>query len=100
FQRVIPGFVRQSGCPEGNGTGGPGDTIKSKTDGNLHTHKEGSLSMAQAGKDRGGSQVFIINEPQPQLNGDNTVFGQVTSGIEHAKSMQNGDQIEKIVIED
>ncbi len=100
FHRVIPGFVSQGGCPVGNGTGNAGYTINCETEGNPHKHAEGSLSMAHAGKDTGSSQFFVVHEPQPHLDGVHTVFGQVTSGIEHAKSMQNGDQIEKIVVED
>ncbi len=99
FHRVIPGFVSQGGCPHGTGTGGPGYTIKCETEGNPHKHVEGALSMAHAGKDTGGSQFFIVHEPQPHLDGVHTVFGQVTSGIEHAKSMSNGDVIKEIVIE-
>ncbi|HLR42133.1 MAG TPA: peptidylprolyl isomerase [Pseudogracilibacillus sp.] len=100
FHRVIPGFVSQGGCPVGNGTGGPGYTIKCETEGNPHKHVEGSLSMAHAGKDTGGSQFFIVHEPQPHLDGVHTVFGQVTSGIEFAKNMQNGDGIKEIVVND
>ncbi|MEJ8776836.1 peptidylprolyl isomerase [Pseudogracilibacillus sp. ICA-222130] len=100
FHRVIPGFVSQGGCPNGNGTGGPGYTIKCETEGNPHKHVEGALSMAHAGRDTGGSQFFIVHEPQPHLDGVHTVFGQVTSGIEFAKNMQNGDVMQKIVIND
>jgi len=100
FHRVIPGFVSQGGCPVGNGTGGPGYTIKCETEGNPHKHVEGSLSMAHAGKDTGGSQFFIVHDPQPHLDGVHTVFGQVTSGIEFAKNMQNGDGIKEIVVND
>jgi len=100
FHRVIPGFVSQGGCPEGNGTGSAGYTIKCETEGNPHKHVEGSLSMAHAGKDTGSSQFFVVHEPQPHLDGVHTVFGQVTSGVEHAKSMQNGDQIEQIVVKE
>lgn len=99
FHRVIPGFVSQGGCPAGNGTGGPGYTIPCETANNPHTHVEGALSMAHAGPNTGGSQFFIVHEPQPHLDGVHTVFGQVTSGIEHAKAMQNGDVIEKVVID-
>src|SRR5699024_8607851 len=91
--RVIPGFVSQGGCPAGNGTGSAGYIIKCETEGNPHKHAEGSLSMAHAGKDTGSCQFFIVHEPQPHLDGVHTVFGQVTSGIEHAKSMQNGDKM-------
>ncbi len=77
FHRVIPGFVAQGGCPQGTGVGGPGYTIKCETAGNPHKHVAGALSMAHAGKDTGGSQFFIVHEPQPHLDGVHTVFGQV-----------------------
>lgn len=98
FHRVIPGFVSQGGDPNGNGTGGPGYTIKCETVGNPHKHVEGSLSMAHAGKDTGGSQFFIVHDPQPHLNGVHTVFGKVTSGIPAVKAMKNGDVMEKVEI--
>ncbi|KML40766.1 MULTISPECIES: peptidylprolyl isomerase [Bacillales] len=98
FHRVIPGFVSQGGCPNGTGTGGPGYTIKCETEGNPHKHVEGSLSMAHAGRDTGGSQFFIVHEPQPHLNGVHTVFGKVTSGMEAVKAMRNGDVMEKVEI--
>lgn len=100
FHRVIPGFVSQGGCPQGTGTGGPGYTIKCETEGNPHKHEAGALSMAHAGKDTGGSQFFIVHDPQPHLNGVHTVFGKVTSGLEAAKAMRNGDVMEKVVVED
>ena len=100
FHRVIPGFVSQGGCPHGTGTGGPGYTIKCETEGNPHKHVAGSLSMAHAGKDTGGSQFFIVHDPQPHLDGVHTVFGKVTSGLETARAMTNGDVMEKVVIED
>lgn len=77
FHRVIPGFVAQGGDPTGTGMGGPGYTIKCETEGNPHKHVAGSLSMAHAGKDTGGSQFFLVHEPQPHLDGVHTVFGQV-----------------------
>src|SRR5690625_4899452 len=61
FHRVIDGFVSQSGCPIGNGTGGSGTTMKCETDGNPHKHVESSLSMVHAGKDTGSSQFFIVH---------------------------------------
>ncbi|WP_421378422.1 peptidylprolyl isomerase [Bacillus salacetis] len=100
FHRVIPGFVSQGGCPNGTGTGGPGYTIPCETEGNPHKHEAGSLSMAHAGKDTGGSQFFIVHEPQPHLNGVHTVFGKVTSGLETARSLRNGDVMQKVVVED
>lgn len=100
FHRVIPGFVSQGGCPRGDGTGNAGYTIKCETEGNPHKHVEGAISMAHAGKDTGSCQFFIVHEPQPHLDGVHTVFGQVTSGIEHAKNMTNGDVIKEIVVFD
>lgn len=96
FHRVIPGFVSQGGCPIGNGTGSSGTTIKCETEGNPHKHIEGSLSMAHAGKDTGSSQFFVVHEQQPHLDGVHTVFGQVTAGIEFAKSMSGGEVIKEI----
>ncbi|MGD6857232.1 peptidylprolyl isomerase [Bacillus infantis] len=98
FHRVIPGFVSQGGCPNGTGTGGPGYTINCETEGNSHKHEAGSLSMAHAGKNTGGSQFFIVHDPQPHLNGVHTVFGKVTSGLEAAKAMKNGDIMEKVEV--
>ncbi|WP_316569988.1 peptidylprolyl isomerase [Neobacillus sp. YIM B06451] len=98
FHRVIPGFVSQGGCPHGTGTGGPGYTIKCETEGNPHKHVAGALSMAHAGRDTGGSQFFIVHDPQPHLDGVHTVFGKVTSGLETARSMRNGDVMEKVEV--
>lgn len=100
FHRVIPGFVSQGGDPNGNGTGGPGYTIKCETEGNPHQHERGSLSMAHAGKDTGGSQFFIVHDPQPHLNGVHTVFGKVTSGIEAVLDMEQGQGMEKVEVFD
>ncbi|WP_313799339.1 peptidylprolyl isomerase [Cytobacillus sp.] len=98
FHRVIPGFVSQGGCPNGTGTGGPGYTINCETEGNPHKHEVGSLSMAHAGRNTGGSQFFIVHEPQPHLNGVHTVFGKVTSGMDTVKAMTNGDVMEKVEV--
>jgi peptidyl-prolyl cis-trans isomerase B (cyclophilin B) len=100
FHRVIPGFVSQGGCPNGLGNGGPGYTIKCETVGNPHRHIPGALSMAHAGKDTGGSQFFIVHEAQPHLNGVHTVFGQVTSGLETAVGMRNGDIMTEVKVFD
>lgn len=98
FHRVIPGFVAQGGCPEGRGTGGPGYSIKCETQGNPHKHERGSLSMAHAGKDTGGSQFFIVYEPQPHLNGVHTVFGKVVEGMELVDSIKQGDKMKEVKI--
>ena len=70
FHRVIPNFMIQGGCPHGTGTGGPGYKIKCEI--NDNKHQAGSLSMAHAGKDTGGSQFFICHEAQPHLDGIHT----------------------------
>lgn len=98
FHRVIPGFVAQGGCPTGNGTGGPGYTIKCETEGNPHKHVPGSLSMAHAGKDTGGSQFFIVHEAQPHLDGRHTVFGQVIEGMDTVLRIQQGDTMQEVKV--
>lgn len=100
FHRVIPNFVIQGGCPRGDGTGGPGYTIKCETAGNPHRHVRGSLSMAHAGKDTGGSQFFICHSPQPHLDGQHTVFGQVTSSLDIVDQIRQGDHMTKVRVED
>lgn len=96
FHRVIPGFVAQGGDPTGTGMGGPGYTIKCETEGNPYKHVAGALSMAHAGKDTGGSQFFIVHEPQPHLDGVHTVFGQVIEGMDTVLSIQQGDAMKKV----
>lgn len=98
FHRVIPGFVAQGGCPNGNGTGGPGYTIPCETKGNPHKHLRGSLSMAHRGPNTGGSQFFIVYEPQPHLDGMHTVFGQVSQGMDVVDNIEQGDTMTKVTI--
>jgi peptidyl-prolyl cis-trans isomerase B (cyclophilin B) len=100
FHRVIPDFVIQGGCPLGNGTGGPGFKIKCETAGKRQVHKAGSLSMAHAGKDTGGSQFFVCHSPQPHLDRKHTVFGQVVSGLDVVMKIQAGDRMNKVWIEE
>jgi len=100
FHRVIPDFMIQGGCPLGNGTGGPGYKIKCETQGKRQVHKAGSLSMAHAGKDTGGSQFFICHSPQPHLDRKHTVFGQVISGMDVVDKVQVGDRMTKVWIEE
>ena len=99
FHRVIPGFMAQGGCPntrDGSsgtpGTGGPGYKIKCEINDNKHV--TGSLSMAHAGKDTGGSQFFIVYEPQPHLDGVHTVFGK-TNNMDVVLKLKNGSKIIK-----
>ena len=103
FHRVIRDFMIQGGDPlsrdPGNprvGTGGPGYKIKCETDRNTHKHVAGTLSMAHAGKDTGGSQFFICHGPQRHLDGVHTVFGQVTSGMDVVNAIRKGDLITSI----
>lgn len=100
FHRIIPGFVSQGGDPTGTGRGGSGTNIKCETVGNPHKHIAGSLSMAHAGKDTGSSQFFIVHEPQSHLNGVHTVFGQVTSGLQTALNMKQGDKMTEVRVFD
>jgi peptidyl-prolyl cis-trans isomerase B (cyclophilin B) len=99
FHRVIDRFMIQGGCPNGAGTGGPGYQIKCETDGNRQKHVRGTLSMAHAGKDTGGSQFFICHAPQPHLDRKHTVFGQVISGIEVVDKIRKGDRMNRVWIE-
>lgn len=94
FHRVIPNFMIQGGCPRGDGTGGPGYTIKCEI--NPRKHKKGALSMAHAGKDTGGSQFFITHSPQPHLDGVHTVFGQVVEGMDVVNRIKQGDVMERV----
>lgn len=100
FHRVIPDFVIQGGCPDGTGAGGPGYTIKCETEGNPHKHERGSLSMAHAGKDTGGSQFFVCHSPQPHLDGRHTVFGKVIEGVDSVDRVRVGDVMQKVRVED
>lgn len=87
FHRIIPGFMIQGGCPEGNGTGGPGWTIKGEFAANGVKndlkHIRGVLSMARAmDPDSAGSQFFIMHENAPHLDGQYAAFGKVVEGME------------------
>lgn len=83
FHRVIPGFMAQGGDPTGTGTSGPGYTIACECDvPDARKHFLGSLSMAHAGKNTGGSQFFLTFAPTEHLDGRHTVFGRVIEGFE------------------
>ena len=102
FHRVIPGFVAQGGCPVGNGVGGPGYRIKCELANNPHKHVKGTLSMAHAGRDTGGSQFFICFAPQPHLDGEHTVFGGIRADDEASfatlSSIKEGDIMSSVSI--
>lgn len=99
FHRVIPNFMVQGGCPHGTGTGGPGYKIKCETAGNPNKHEAGTLSMAHAGKDTGGSQFFICHSAQSHLDGIHTVFGK-TEDMDVVNAIAKGDAITSVKIED
>ncbi len=98
FHRVIDGFVAQGGCPNGDGTGGPGYTIPCETKDNPHIHRRGALSMAHRGKDTGGSHFFIVFEPQPHLDGVHTVFGQLVQGFDVLDQVHQGDVMQRLTV--
>lgn len=100
FHRVMADFMIQAGCPRGDGTGGPGYTIRCETRDNPHHHERGSLSMAHAGKDTGGSQFFICHKPQPHLDGKHTVFGLVTEGLNVVDAVRRGDRMTQVRVQD
>jgi peptidyl-prolyl cis-trans isomerase B (cyclophilin B) len=87
FHRVIPDFMIQGGCPQGNGTGGPGYTFEDEI--NQHKVVRGALAMANAGPNTNGSQFFIVTaDSAPWLDGRHTVFGRVTDGMEAVDAIE------------
>jgi len=83
FHRVIGNFMAQGGDPTGTGGGGPGYTIKCECyRDDARMHFRGTLSMAHAGRDTGGSQFFLTFLPTPHLNGKHTAFGRVIEGLD------------------
>lgn len=92
FHRVINGFMIQGGCPDGNGTGGPGYQIKGEFSNNGFAndlkHTEGVLSMARAmHPDSAGSQFFVMHKNSPHLDGSYAGFGKVIEGMEHVNAI-------------
>lgn len=89
FHRVIGGFMAQGGDPTGTGTGGPGYVIECECDApGARKHFLGTLSMAHAGKDTGGSQFFLTFRPTEHLDGKHTVFGRVIEGFDVLPKLQ------------
>jgi cyclophilin family peptidyl-prolyl cis-trans isomerase len=98
FHRVIPGFVAQGGCPNGTGSGGPGWNIACETKLNTSKHQKGSLSMAHAGPNTGGSQFFVCYGALPHLDGLHTVFGGILpDDAESMKVLDSLNQDDKII---
>ena len=108
FHRVIPGFMAQGGCPHSKdnpamaGTGGPDWQIDCETDTSMEPHRRGTLSMAHAGPNTGGSQFFITFVPTPHLDGVHTVFGAIeeddTDSFMVLDNIDQNDAIESIEI--
>ncbi|MEE0797050.1 MAG: peptidylprolyl isomerase [Anaerovoracaceae bacterium] len=97
FHRVIPGFMIQGGCPQGNGTGGPGYTIKGEFDSNGVRndldHERGVISMARAmHPDSAGSQFFIMVDKAPHLDGEYAAFGKITEGMAEADKIVSAER--------
>ena len=89
FHRVIDGFMAQTGCPYGTGTGGSGKKLKAEF--NRRPHLRGTVSMARAmDPDSGDSKFFICFAEAPWLNGQYTVWGEVTSGMEYVDMIKRG----------
>ena len=110
FHRVIKGFMIQGGCPKGNGTGGPGYTIKGEflVNGvnNALSHKRGGISMARAmDYNSAGSQFFIVHKDATYLDGQYASFGETVSGIEvvdkiaKVRTTPNDRPYEDVIIE-
>ncbi|RDU22467.1 peptidylprolyl isomerase [Anaerosacchariphilus polymeriproducens] len=96
FHRVIKGFMIQGGCPDGNGMGGPGYSIKGEFTqngfSNQLNHEPGVLSMARAmNPDSAGSQFFIMHKNSPHLNGAYAAFGKITEGMEIVNKIAETD---------
>ena len=96
FFRVVPDFVVQTGDPMDTGWGGPGHTLRCEY--TAEPYRRGTLGMATAGKDTGGSQWFITLSPHPHLDGRYTVFGQMSAGHEVLDGIGVGDRVERVVI--
>ena len=96
--RVVPDFVVQDGDPRGDGEGGPGYTIRDEL--NQRPYLRGTVGMALAGRDTGGSQFFITHSPQPHLDSRYTVFGHVVSGMDVVDRIAVGDLVRSVRIWD
>ncbi len=96
FHRVVSDFVIQAGDPRGDGWGGPGYSIPCEY--NMLPFKRGTLGLATAGKDTGGSQFFICHSEQPHLDRRYTVFGEVVQGMEVVDNIDIDDKIVYITI--
>ena len=98
FHRVIPGFMAQTGDPTGTGTSGPGYKINAEF--NATKHVRGTVAMARtADPDSAGSQFYICFGPQPHLDRQYTVFGQVVEGMEVVDQVKNGTVMNRVTLQ-
>ena len=91
WHRVVPNFVIQDGEPRGDGAGGPGFSLRDEN--SRRRYGRGTVGMALAGPDTGGSQFFITHSAQPHLNGIYSIVGQVDQGMDVVDRITQGDQI-------
>ena len=91
IHRVVPNFVVQAGDPTGTGMGDPGYTLRCEA--SALPYRRGTVGMALAGKDTGGSQFFVALSAQPHLDGNYSVFGDVVEGLEVLDLIEEGDRI-------
>ena len=92
FHRVIDGFMAQTGCPQGSGTGGSGKKLKAEF--NAEPHVRGTVSMARASNpDSGDSQFFICFDDARFLDNQYTAWGNVTEGMEHVDKIKRGEPV-------
>ncbi len=101
FHRVIPDFMIQGGCPDGDGRGGPGYRFENECRKDLGHDRPGVLSMANAGPGTNGSQFFITHGATPWLDGKHTVFGAVVGAADQAvvDAIRGGDRIESVTVD-
>ncbi|MGE5514525.1 MAG: peptidylprolyl isomerase [Bacteroidota bacterium] len=99
FHRVIPGFMAQTGCPQGTGTGGSGKKLKAEF--SREKHVRGTCSMARAASpDSADSQFFIMFDNSPHLDGKYSIWGQVVEGIELVDNIKKGSSLNNGAVQD
>lgn len=100
FHRVIADFMIQTGCPSGNGSGGPGYMFSDEFHPELRHDGPGILSMANRGPNTNGSQFFITHVATPWLDNKHSVFGRVISGLEVVNAITQGDEMQQVQVSD